>query len=70
MTINVAVSKRVVNIIFPRSMPANVEAWMDALIQYDSDESAKTAGLIVGDWYLTAGNHMSAPPGIPKKIIA
>jgi len=68
MTINVAVSSRVVNVTFPRSLHGDVQYWLDALALYDSDESAKAAGLTIGSWYLTAYNHISAPGGHSKKI--
>lgn len=36
--------------------------------EYDSDESAMAAGLVVGDFYCTAPNHVTLPGGILKKI--
>jgi hypothetical protein len=41
---------------------------LDQLPEYISDEAAVAGGLSVGDWYLTADGHYSAPSGIPKKI--
>lgn len=48
---------------------AAVEAYLDALPEWDSDEDAiNLGGLLVGDWYRTGEGHLSAPPGLPKKI--
>ena len=38
------------------------------LPQYDSDESAVTGGLSVGDFYITAPNHVTLPGGVLKRL--
>lgn len=48
---------------------AAVEAYLNALPEYDSDEDAiNVGGLLVGDWYRTGEGHLSAPAGLAKKI--
>lgn len=36
--------------------------------EYDSDESAVTGGLSVGDFYITAANHVALPGGVLKRL--
>lgn len=53
---------------------AAVEAYLNALPEWNSDEEALKpvidggGGMSVGEWYRTGEFHLSAPPGIPKKI--
>ncbi len=36
--------------------------------EYDSDESAVSGGLSVGDFYITAANHVTLPGGVLKRL--
>lgn len=51
------------------NMPTNgyYQEWLDALLPFDSDESAATGGIAVGKWYVTSDNFMGMPGGVPKK---
>lgn len=47
---------------------------MGAFPQLDSDEDGATMGVLepnkVYRWYITSNQHVSAPAGIPKRVLA
>ena len=52
------------------------EAWLNALSVCDSDnissgtgDSAEDAGVAIGEYYMTATNHIEAPGGVAKKRV-
>ena len=67
MTVRVTIVRRTIRVSLPRSVPASVQAWLDSLDPYDSDESAADAGVPIGDWYMRAFNHVEGGGGSPKK---
>lgn len=67
MTVRVTIVRRTIRISLPRSVPASVQAWLDSLIDYDSDENAAGGGVGVGEWYMRASNHVEGGGGSPKK---
>ena len=55
-------------IVINRPGLSDIPAWFAALPEYDSNESAIADGLSVGDWYVTALNHLSGMPGALIKV--
>ena len=47
----------------------NFKKYLNDLPEYDSDESAISGGLSVGDVYKTSFNHVSSPGGLAKEIL-
>lgn len=43
-------------------------AWLLALPEYDSDESAVAAGLVTSDVYMCSADHKSFSGGLPKQV--
>lgn len=58
---------RSVCLVVNRSAVADVEAWLNNLVEYDKDEDA---GAVVGllGWYRTSDSHDSLPGGLPKQV--
>ena len=46
----------------------DVEAYLNSLPAYNSNEDAITGGLAPGDWYKTGPGHLSAPAGLPIQV--
>lgn len=67
MTIRVTISRRSLRITIPRSVPASVRSWLNALPEYESDQIAGDNGIALGDWYMMAPNHLEGPGGVPRK---
>jgi len=67
MTIRVTISRRILRITIPRSVPASVKTWLNSLPEYASDQEAEADGVILGGWYMMAANHNEGPGGVPRK---
>lgn len=46
----------------------DVEAYLNALPAYNSNEAAILGGLVAGDWYITGPAHLAAPAGLPIQV--
>ncbi len=67
MTIRVNISRRLLRITIPRSVPASVKNWLNSLPEYSSDQDAADDGVAIGGWYMMAANHNEGPGGVPRK---
>ena len=45
----------------------NLEALLNELVEYESDESAQAGGVASGGWYIASDNHVSAAGGTLKQ---